>query len=395
MAIRSRGDKRRFAFEQLEDRRLLSADPIAFQPDFNFDALDHAIDVRLIVLLEAVAVGAENKFETQNEAGSAYSLTGFNSNRIDDQPVGNSDFGQDGDDQDSERDAVDHQVTGFDQNQNDDADTDQADISPSGGSTGNGMGELVGKSLSENAATGEGERSVDPSDQAVESADRNSDKPVSADSLTAPPLDPSEHNSSATLAAPTADRGETAHVASGDDARSDLMAAEISDQSRPSGFLPDAMPQEGPESHISTAEESPQQRLTSTSSALPPRTEQTHDEQMLEAVCSLLTGMVGKIVPATGSLVTAGLSPDVAALDAAMNQLLEDLQGLHSDAAALIENVPVSAWALSATVGLIAAEIIRRRRRNLVSRTLRDNIDDQLTVWMYPECSGLSGTPAE
>lgn len=108
------------------------------------------------------------------------------------------------------------------------------------------------------------------------------------------------------------------------------------------------------------------------------------------SVQELLTNAVATVIPATGELVSAGLSGDYEAIDLAMNQLLQDLDAVRSDATLFIDESTLRGLASAAAVGVIAAEIARRRMREK-ERAQQATMEEHLAIWMYPECSGVSG----
>lgn len=112
----------------------------------------------------------------------------------------------------------------------------------------------------------------------------------------------------------------------------------------------------------------------------------------LDSVPKFLTDVVTRLAPATGVLVSAGLSGDYEAIDLAMSQLLCDLDTVRADANFHIDESILRGLAGTAVVGAIAIEIARRRTREK-GRLNRVTIEEHLAIWMYPECSGLSGGP--
>lgn len=111
------------------------------------------------------------------------------------------------------------------------------------------------------------------------------------------------------------------------------------------------------------------------------------------SVKELLTDVVAKVVPATGAVISAGLSGDYEAIDLAMSQLLHDLDTVRTDATLLLDESTLRGLASAAMLGVIAAEIVRRRRVGK-ERLHQATFEEHLTIWMYPECSGVSGGPS-
>ncbi|MCA9160013.1 MAG: hypothetical protein KDA72_16885, partial [Planctomycetales bacterium] len=113
----------------------------------------------------------------------------------------------------------------------------------------------------------------------------------------------------------------------------------------------------------------------------------------IASVQALVTDMTAKVVPAARELVSAGLSGDYESIDMAMSQLLYDLDSVRTEATLLLDESTLRGLASTAVVGVIAAEIVRRRMREK-SRLHQDTMEEHLAIWMYPECSGVSGRPS-
>ncbi|MCC7334503.1 MAG: hypothetical protein IT422_05385 [Pirellulaceae bacterium] len=113
----------------------------------------------------------------------------------------------------------------------------------------------------------------------------------------------------------------------------------------------------------------------------------------IASVQDLVTDLTARVVPAARELFSAGLSGDYQAIDMAMSQLLYDLDSVRTEATLLLDESTLRGLASTAVVGVIAAEIVRRRMREKV-RVDQDSIEEHLAIWMYPECSGVSGRPS-
>lgn len=83
----------------------------------------------------------------------------------------------------------------------------------------------------------------------------------------------------------------------------------------------------------------------------------------IASVQDLVTDVTDRVVPAARELISAGLSGDYAAIDLAMSQLLHDLDSVRTDATLLLDESTLRGLASTAVVGVIAAEIVRRRMK--------------------------------
>lgn len=121
--------------------------------------------------------------------------------------------------------------------------------------------------------------------------------------------------------------------------------------------------------------------------------EQIESSAAISSVQDLVTDVTARVVPAARELISAGLSGDYEAIDLAMSQLLHDLDSVRTDATLLVDESTLRGLASTAVVGVIAAEIVRRRMREK-ARVNQVTIEEHLAIWMYPECSGVSGRPS-
>ncbi|QDV85712.1 hypothetical protein [Planctomycetes bacterium TBK1r] len=88
-----------------------------------------------------------------------------------------------------------------------------------------------------------------------------------------------------------------------------------------------------------------------------------------------------------GSLAMASLPTDFEAIDRVMNQLLDEIVADGGGDGVEVFKANLATVAMSATIGVIAVELVRRRGKLM----RRDGADDDALVWMFPEISGLPG----
>lgn len=385
MSARVQHRNRRLAFEQLERRQLLHGGSADFLADWNPDELSQLDDPPSLVLhIDGVRPGSD--FDGLREDGDGLSQVEINWLRTEDYWQNQAEFGQNWDDQGDE-DASDVDGAGGEVDQDRDGDTGS---NPLVVSTDQDIDEPVAKSLPEDAATGEGENKEAVSEPEGVPAHQDSVSPMPATSVIVQPLGMSDGDASEPFApssSPLDEKVEPEPVSTNDAglAATATLVRDRSNHREEQIVMATDQPLE-PRALATGAVPDPSN--STTASSLPSALNRNHDPRLGVQVRSMATGLVGNFVPGTDFLLAAGSPDGFAAIDAAMNELLQDLDEFRTDANAVFESTPISTWVLSATAGLIAAELIRRRRR----RALSDIVDDQWAVWMYPECTGFSGT---
>ncbi len=365
MVLMLKSRKRRLAVEQLEDRCLLNADSVPFEQQADIDDLILVVDVRTVVIFPSSAATARSESTGQHDVVQGrYELV-------------------------SEISAVGYRLTVIEQDYDGEDD-------PSSRSTDNDVDEIADKSPSNTASAGEGEGTGKSSKQEVATSVGNSTNLVPpARVLTIPVVTQKPDGSAMLSPTTTAVPSAAADSASLDAVRNAIAVLPHDEQYTPPKAMPDDLTDAEADLSIPAADDVSQQHLSAATLELQPVTDQTNHEQQSTTDRASVTGIVSHIVPQAGALVTASLTGsltgDYAAIDIAMTQLLDDLEVLRSKTSTIIESLPISAWALSATAGVIAAEIIRRQRRDAESRSAQHLLDAQVALWMYPECSGLPG----
>ncbi len=88
-----------------------------------------------------------------------------------------------------------------------------------------------------------------------------------------------------------------------------------------------------------------------------------------------------------GSLAIASLPTDFEAIDRVMNQLLDEIVAVGKGNGVVISRANLATVGMSATIGVIAVELVRRRGKLM----RRDGAEEDALVWMFPEVSGLPG----
>ncbi len=120
------------------------------------------------------------------------------------------------------------------------------------------------------------------------------------------------------------------------------------------------------------------------------------DKQTTESVESespvqqLVTNLAERLLPSEGRLSIASLSADFAEIDSAMTQLFDELDSLGDEVAMPFTTLTWADVTYTAAVGLIALEVIRRRKRRGYHVFHDGFTDDDAVVWMFPEFSGVS-----